>query len=138
MLLDFNGLVPHRFPHQSTAFLGKNSIYIVFNELACDLFSPCLRHDRLRSCAPATRSPRPAPQLIALECRTMVRFNPKGHSQPDRLKTIQPAISSACWNQPEYLETRGLSLPREDELEIDYMKLAGILAVPTSGWTPAS
>ncbi len=64
MLLGLNGLVPHRFPHQSTAFLGKNSIYIVFNELACDLFSPCLRHDRLQSCAPGHSGPHGLPPQL--------------------------------------------------------------------------
>src|SRR5437660_10900618 len=61
----------------------------------------------------------------------MVRFNPQGHSQPDRLKTIQTRnLIRMLEPSREYLETRGLSLPREDELEIDYMKLASILAVP--------
>jgi hypothetical protein len=68
----------------------------------------------------------------------MVRFNPKGHSQPDRLKTIQPrnlvSILEPC---RAFLEDRGLSLPREDESEIDYLKLAGILAVPDE-WMDAS
>jgi hypothetical protein len=69
---------------------------------------------------------------------TMVRFNPKGHSQPDRLKTIQPRnLIRMLEPSREYLETRGLPLPREDELEIDYMKLAGILAVPDE-WMDAS
>ena len=61
----------------------------------------------------------------------MVRFNPKGHSQPDFLKTIQPRnLIRILEPSREYLETRGLALPRADESEIDYLKLAGILAEP--------
>lgn len=61
----------------------------------------------------------------------MVRFNPKSFSQPDLLKTIQPGnlirLLEPCM---AFLEERGLSLPREDGSEIDYLKLAGILAQP--------
>ena len=61
----------------------------------------------------------------------MVRFNPKGNSQPDQLKMIQP-LNLIRMLEPSraYLETRGLSLPQAVEGEIDYMKLAGILSVP--------
>lgn len=61
----------------------------------------------------------------------MVRFNPKSFAQPDLLKTIQPGnlirLLEPC---RAFLEDRGLSLPREDGSEIDYLKLAGILAQP--------
>jgi hypothetical protein len=61
----------------------------------------------------------------------MVRFNPKSFAQPDLLKTIQPAnlirLLQPC---KDFLETRGLSWPCEDGSEIDYLKLAGILAEP--------
>ncbi len=61
----------------------------------------------------------------------MVRFNPKSFSQPDLLRTIQPGnlirLLEPC---RAFLEERGLSLPREADSEIDYLKLAGILAQP--------
>jgi hypothetical protein len=61
----------------------------------------------------------------------MVRFNPKSFAQPDLLKTIQPSnlirLLEPC---KAFLEDRGLSLPREDGSEIDYLKLSGILAQP--------
>ena len=61
----------------------------------------------------------------------MVRFNPKSFAQPDLLKTIQP-INLIRLLEPcrAFLEDRGLSLPREDGSEIDYLKLSGILAQP--------
>jgi len=61
----------------------------------------------------------------------MVRFNPKSFAQPDLLKTIQLSnlirLLEPC---RAFLEDRGLSLPREDGSEIDYLKLSGILAQP--------
>lgn len=61
----------------------------------------------------------------------MVRFNPKSFAQPDLLKTVQPGnlirLLEPC---RAFLEDRGLSLPREDGSEIDYLKLSGILAQP--------
>ncbi len=61
----------------------------------------------------------------------MVRFNPKSFAQPDLLKTIQPGnlihLLEPCRG---FLEDRGLSLPREDNPDIDYEKLSGILAQP--------
>jgi hypothetical protein len=61
----------------------------------------------------------------------MVRFNPKSFAQPDLLKTIQPQnlvrLLEPCRG---FLETHGLSLPQEEGLEIDYLKLAGVLAIP--------
>ena len=61
----------------------------------------------------------------------MGRFNPKSFAQPDLLKGIEPfnliRILEPC---RAFLETRGLSLPREDGSEIDYLKLSGILAQP--------
>lgn len=61
----------------------------------------------------------------------MVRFNPKSFAQPDLLKAIHPnnliRLLEPC---REFLETRGLSLPREGDAEIDYPALSGILAQP--------
>lgn len=61
----------------------------------------------------------------------MVRFNPKSFAQPDLLKTIQPKnllrLLEPC---RAFLETRGLSLPQADGLEIDYLTLSAILAQP--------
>ena len=61
----------------------------------------------------------------------MVRFNPKSFAQPDLLKTIQPQnlvrLLEPCRG---FLENHGLSLPREEGSEIDYLKLAGVLAIP--------
>jgi hypothetical protein len=61
----------------------------------------------------------------------MVRFNPKSFAQPDLLKTIQPRnlirLLEPC---RVFLEDRGLSLPRDEASEIDYLELSGILAQP--------
>ena len=61
----------------------------------------------------------------------MVRFNPKSFAQPDLLKTIQPRnlirLLEPC---RAFLEDRGLSLPRDEASEIDYLMLSGILAQP--------
>ena len=61
----------------------------------------------------------------------MGRFNPKSFAQSDLLKTIEP-LNLIRLLEPcrAFLETRGLSLPRENGSEIDYLKLIGILAVP--------
>jgi hypothetical protein len=59
----------------------------------------------------------------------MLRFNLKTFAQPDRLKEIRTLklirILNPC---REFLEVHGLSLPQDDREEIDYAKLAGILA----------
>ena len=61
----------------------------------------------------------------------MVRFNPKSFAQPDLLKAIRP-VNLINLLEPcrAFLENRGLSLPRADGQEIDYLKLSGILAQP--------
>ena len=61
----------------------------------------------------------------------MARFNPKSFAQPDLLRTIQPC-NLICLLEPcrAFLEERGVSLPREDGTEIEYLKLARILAEP--------
>jgi len=61
----------------------------------------------------------------------MGRFNPKSFAQLDLLKAIEP-LNLIRLLEPcrAFLETRGLSLPREDGAKIDYLKLIGILAAP--------
>jgi hypothetical protein len=61
----------------------------------------------------------------------MVRFNPKSFAQPDLLKTIQPRnLIRLLEPSRVFLEDRGLSLPRDEASEIDYLRLSGILAQP--------
>jgi hypothetical protein len=61
----------------------------------------------------------------------MVRFNPKSFAQPDLLRAIHP-INLIRLLEPcrAVLETRSLSLPKENGGEIDYVTLSGILAQP--------
>ena len=62
----------------------------------------------------------------------MTGFNPpKTFGQPDVLKTIQPVnltrILKPC---QAFLEAEGVRLPESDEAEIDYLRLATVLASP--------
>ena len=62
---------------------------------------------------------------------SMRRFNPKAFAQPDLLKSIQPQnlirLLEPC---RDLLESHGLSLPREEGSEIDYLEINGVLASP--------
>jgi hypothetical protein len=59
-------------------------------------------------------------------------FNPpKTFGQPDVLKTITPAILIKILKPCRaFLEANGVSLPESANVEVDYLRLAGVLATP--------
>lgn len=68
----------------------------------------------------------------------MARFDPKSFAQPDLLRTIQPCnLIRLLEPGRAFLEECGVSLPRDDGTEIEYLKLARVLAEPNE-YMPAS
>jgi hypothetical protein len=61
----------------------------------------------------------------------MARLNLKSFADPDLLKRIQPK-NLICLLEPHrlFFEMKGLALPAEDDGEIEYLALAGVLAQP--------